>query len=244
MNRHRSAIATCALLLAIGCLAIWEARTGSAAPAPPGVKRLCGDLSDAKPRVVLGRFSLFGEFEPNLRRSLDQIFAGNVEFGLLQQPDIAVFSLRRDSIDLQQFKNLPDLIEDAFNIGLTATQPTTQRLIAPIGAVDPRGQTLLAALKENNCEYLFGGRISREGIRINVEPYLLTIQSGEISRPFPSSSGDAQSLLKIADLFVGQLSAYLRERHHPAPRARFVEVACLTWAGALPSSFRSTAQKQ
>ncbi|MEA2986955.1 MAG: hypothetical protein QOD94_3209 [Alphaproteobacteria bacterium] len=230
------AMAACALLFGFGgCLSAGESIAQTVTPSGPAVKRLCREISDAKPRVLLGRFSLFGEFEPNLRHTLNQVFVNNLEWGLLQQPEVSVFGSKSDSIDLQRFRDLPDLIDNAFNISVTATQSTQGR------AVDPHGQALLAALKANNCEYLFGGRISKEGALINVEPYLLNVQSGEISRPFAPSTGDAQSLLKIAEHFTRELSSYLRERHWPDLRGRFVEVTCFAWTDTLPLIIRSSA---
>jgi hypothetical protein len=219
-----------AVLLALTWLAVAPAHAQSGSKP----RWLCGDSSDTRPRVLVGRFALFGNFEPNLRRSLDELFAANVEFGLLDQRDVAAYRARSDSIDLQRFKDLPELIDNAFSFDFAQTGKRT-------ASGDRHADALLDALRANNCQYLFGGRLSGEGALINVEPYLLNVQSGEITRPFPSNTGDRQSLLKIAELFVAQLTLYLRERHLSGGGPRVVEVGCLSWDAALPNLLRSMA---
>jgi tetratricopeptide (TPR) repeat protein len=224
------AIAACALFLALASLpARVEAAEGQADA--PAVKRLCGATSDARPRVLIGRFSLFGDFDLNLSRNLNGLFADNVAFGLQHRPEVAAFAVRNDLFDMERFKSLPDLIDNAFNLGLPAAAPGL--LSDP--AINTHAQALVTALRENGCEYLMGGRISRDGSLITVDPYLLTMQSGETSRPFAPISGEAQSLAAIAERFVVQLVSYLRERR-PELERRVVEVTCLAWSGDRPQA--------
>jgi Flp pilus assembly protein TadD len=195
----------------------------------PLPKSLCGGRTDTdtRPHVLLGRFSLFGEFEPNVRASLDELVVRIVEWGLLQQLDVMAFRTKIDLIDLQRFKGLPVLIDEAFNVSAATGKP------APVSTTDPSSKTLLEGLKDNNCDYLFGGRITRAGILINIEPYLLDVRSKEILRPFPPSNGDAQSVVRISELFAEQLGVFLRERGRLAQRRRLIDVTCFVWPDSL-----------
>ncbi|WP_143062790.1 tetratricopeptide repeat protein [Bradyrhizobium sp. OK095] len=195
--------------------------------AEPKSFKICGAPSNAKIRVLVGRFPYFGDFDQNLRNNFDQLFAANVEYSLSQQADFSVFGLTSVSSDFSR-----QLIEKAFNIRLPSA---SVRLSESSGA-----EQLRTELAASNCQYLLGGRISREGNVLNVEPYVLDVESRSIERPFAPLNGDTQSVLKLADAFAAQTLTYLRRK---GAGQRAVEVRCLTWPPALPEPFERAARE-
>jgi tetratricopeptide (TPR) repeat protein len=190
--------------------------------------KLCGPASapDGKPRVVVGRFLQFGEFEPNLSRSLEYGFTGSLVGALLNRGDAAIFAWRGDAEQLRQFRDLSEQIDKAFVGG---TPKDSQR------------QVLVAALKANNCQYLLGGRLSKEGGLLGVTLYRLDVEEGEISR-FSPVFGDVQALMRAADRFSAEFGTFLRQRRLGTAAPRVVEAGCISVLTPL-SIARSERQK-
>jgi len=228
-----------ARMLAVGlslvCIHVGKAaaQVGASALAAPslGERRLCGGASDSKPRVLIGRFLLFGDFDPAVARTLEPAFVGAMVAALLNRREASIFVWGPDGGDLRPFKELNDLIDGIFVAGTPEVGSEQDR----------QRESLAPKLRGNNCDYLFGGRISKEKDLINVNGYLLDTETGAALRPFSGSLGDTQSVLMIAERFSNELISYLqRSRGHAYERA--VEVGCLSVAFPVPNSLRPVAE--
>lgn len=198
-------------------------------------RRLCGEPSGSKTRVLIGRFLLFGDFDPSLTRSLEQAFIGSLIWGLATQDDLSVFVWGRDFVDLREFRDLPLLINDAFIGGVRELEQDKQQ--------GGRTSDLSGALEKNSCEYLFGGRISKEGALISITPYLLQVATGKMLRPFGTASVSNISLVpKVADTFSADLVSWLRARQGRRPSESIVEVGCFDLADTVSTSLQPLAE--
>jgi tetratricopeptide (TPR) repeat protein len=195
-------------------------------------KRLCGETKDLMPRVLIGRFSVFGEFEQDLSRILEQGFVSSLYLSLLQGKDNVVAFSWTNSAELPRFSNLKALIDNVFDDDDSGSVRET--------AAVRNKAALRHALLENNCDYLLSGRISRDGARVTVVPYLLSTLTGEIYRPFPPSGGDISSISKIAEGLARGLRAELNGTRQLNSKNRFVELGCFKVVGKIPPSIRSS----
>jgi hypothetical protein len=159
---------------------------------PPKVdgKRLCGDAGP-KPRILIGRFSLFGDFESSLASTMEPAFVGSLAGQLLGRRDSpgSFFVWGRDAADFLETKEIASLIEDAFLGGAASVEKG-----------DRQRQDLRAALQTHNCDYLFGGRLATDGKLVIVTRYLFNVERTEVRVPFPPLTVESRDVFQVAGL--------------------------------------------
>src|SRR5882724_589742 len=187
---------------------------------------LCGTGGAPGPRLLIGRFSLFGDFESSLGRSVEPAIVGTLAGNLLSRRDLpaAVSVWSQDAADTN--RELSALIQDAF-VGGASNDKIGSR----------RRADLQTALQRNNCDYLFGGRIAKDADIVVVTSYLFDVARPESLIPFPALSLDAKAIFGVGDRLSNDLALYLHKRAVQQPERRTVEIECLRVA-AVPELAR------
>jgi tetratricopeptide (TPR) repeat protein len=206
----------CAILLAAACL-IWTHAGMAQSQAQAPVKaedQLCGPASevgskaDPRERILIGRFVQFGQVD----RNLEYAFAGALIAGLLSRSDNSIFVWVTSPEQLRK-KKLSDQIDSIFAAG------------AP---EEKQRKDLAAMLTPHGCQYLLGGRISRDGDAFGVTLYRLDVETGDVERSLPAAARDVESLMRTADRFATEFRSFLRQKRRAADRIGAVEVGCLS----------------
>lgn len=180
----------------------------------PIADRACstGSDTDPRPRVVIGRFVLAGEYDANLARNLESAFAGNLVAGFLGRGETAIFGFDQ----VRRYKDLNDQVSAAFVSG------------------PPRDSKPLAALlKSHNCTHLLAGRISRDADTFGVTVFQLDAGSGEFQRSTPVF-GDVQTIMRAGDHFATEFGQSLRQKQVASDQIRAIEPGCITVVPTLP----------
>ena len=214
----------CAILLAAACL-IWTqaGMAQSQAPAKP-VDQLCGSTpeTDSRKRVLIGRFFQFGQLD----RNLEYAFSGNLVAGLLSRSDSSIFVWANAPDQFRRDKKLSEQIDSIFAAGA----PEEKEIAELVKVLGPLG-----------CQYLLGGRISRDGEVLGVTVYQLDVETGKVER-FLETARDVEVLMRTADRFATQFGALLRQKRRTIDRVGRVEVGCLMVK--LPASIAPRAEAE
>ena len=76
---------------------------------------ICGTAAGSKPRLLIGKFLLFGDIEPPFSKGLGSTFGGALVVGLASSTDFAVFARGDETTaEARQFADAYNAIDNAF----------------------------------------------------------------------------------------------------------------------------------
>ena len=182
---------------------------------------LC-DAAAAQPRILVGRFAVFGSREPGLNQRDEVAFVGTLLRILLEQRDApgSVFVWGRNAADLRLYKNIAPLIEETFVSEAVASPGDDRRQ-------NDQSKALAIELKKNNCDYLIGGRIAKEGNLARISPYVFSSAEPESKaalQRIPATTVDVKTMFKVPEQIALDALASI-SRGAPS---RIIAIGCLT----------------
>ena len=222
MNKAAWFATSTIMLAGFGVLALRASPSiAQTAPAPAAQATYLCDEASARPRILVGRFAVFDSFEPNRSQRDEVAFVGSVVRGLLERRDAlgSVFVWSHNSADLRRYKEIAPLIEEAF-VGEAAVDPGDDR------RQNDLARELAASLLKNNCDYLLGGRIAKEGNLVRISPYLFETAKSALER-FPAATVDTETMFKVPEQIARVAFASIEKRRRIPARPRSIAVGCL-----------------
>jgi tetratricopeptide (TPR) repeat protein len=183
-------------------------------PSSASAAALCTASGWSLPTLLIGRFSVSGDFEPAAAAAVQQVFSPGVLASLLgrRERQLNAFLWTGD----RQFSEVADLIDDAFLGGLW-----------PGRSGDRQRNDLMEQLWEkHNCNYLLGGRISKDGNVIVITPYLLDAKTGKLSRSIASRVVDLPSVFQYPNTLASDVIKFI-EAANTQPRRTHIAIGCI-----------------
>ena len=182
---------------------------------------LCGEGGEGKtgkPRLLVERFLLFGDFDPLLKETLEPGFVSVLALNLASPGNILVHVSGMAGERAKSPEKPYSEAAGAFADGMPNKQQT---------------EALLAALRRSNCDYLYGGRIVKSENVISLTPYLVDVKRGIVTR-MPSASPEEPALIPyLAEAASKQFMLYLRESRGESVTPSTISIGCVSAPGRL-----------
>jgi tetratricopeptide (TPR) repeat protein len=209
MARNQILVSVCTFACAAAMI-LGFAQPSSAAESDASPRPLCADRTDAKPGVLIGRFSVFGSGTLD-GRLVDRIFAGAVIGGLGPVAKVEIWD--PSSPEGRQHASAASLIDGAFLAGTGASRFQG-------GLVD--------FLRSQKCDYLVAGQISRDTRLLIATPLVLRASDGKIESLEPVAQSDPDLLNRAAEFLARRFAGYLEKEVASILGAGRMELGCLS----------------
>jgi tetratricopeptide (TPR) repeat protein len=189
-------------------------------PGDSPAQTLCTSDRDVAPRILIGRFSLFGDFDPATQRLIEPVFTYGLVAGLFNRGVLISSISVWGAIEQRQSADIVLAIGDAF---LETTSQTESGKRAR--------ENLATILRAGNCDFLLGGRIARTADVVRITPYLFDVEKKEIDVPFAAVDVSPQSIFKVPDQLSERLAGLFQKTEEEASRWKAVQAGCFRLVG-------------